>query len=203
GWADYWTVRGPAPAEHRVPGPDDDAVINRPGRTITVSQDHDVRSLRASTNLVFVGGTFSVAADSSLGNLDLRDAATLQVRDGTTTLVAGGMIAGSFAVASATGGLELNGGRFDFVSAATRFDGPGAYRAARGTPRSAGQFHVDFVDLTAPQNFHLAGGSITGSRTLTVPAGGVLTWTGGEMVGPGATEIAEGAHLDVSGTGDH
>ncbi len=46
-----------------------------------------------------------------------------------------------------------------------------------------------------------ASGEVTGSGTITIPAGGSFAWTGGQMSGSGATNISAGATLLLGGGG--
>jgi hypothetical protein len=51
-----------------VPGPDDDAVVDVPGVTVTISSnDESVNSITADDPLVISGGGLKVAADSTIG----------------------------------------------------------------------------------------------------------------------------------------
>ena len=48
---------------------------------------------------------------------------------------------------------------------------------------------------------NLSGGALGGTDTVTIPAGGTLVWTSGNMTGSGTTAIAANAALNISTSG--
>ena len=176
-----WQDQGGNPG---VPGPGDDAAVNVNGVTVGVPGSTSVHSLQMSSGstLNVTGGNFAVASTSQVGALDLSPGTTFQVTGGTTTLTAGGTIAGGLDVAPGATLLFSGEGTFDLNSGAA-LTGAGLFDLVSGFAALSVN-----TPLTAPQSFELDDGNLTGPATLTVP--GTFTWTGGSMNGAGATTIA-------------
>lgn len=74
------------------------------------------------------------------------------------------------------------------VGTGSSFIGNGLTRLASGTFNFNGNLNI--------QNLEFAGGTMTGTNTVT----GKLRWTGGTMDGPGMLTISQGAELEISGS---
>ncbi len=132
----------------------------------------------------------------------------VNVSAGTLTVNAGASHSGDFTV---TGGalLEFAGGGSQSFSAAADISGGGDLTISSplnhdGTVNITGNAAIsgDPVAFNGTAAFNagtLSGGTLTGSGIVTF--NGTLDWTGGTMSGAGTTIIANGATLNLSGSG--
>jgi YD repeat-containing protein len=116
-------------------------------------------------------GTTTVGGGIAFTNTGLVDA-----QSGTVAVADGGAATGRFNVA-ANAAVTFSGS-YTLNNAAT-ITGPGFAHLSGGTLTVSGG--------VGAQNFEVAGGTLTGSGTLTVS--GTLSWTGGTMSGTGATSV--------------
>jgi len=110
-----------------------------------------------------------------------------QVTAGTLQLTGGGSSAGAF-TASAGAVVEFNGGTYSLNPGAS-LTGSGLYKLMGGTITVSGTVPI--------ANFAQSAATLTGAGTVSIT--NVMTWTGGTQSGSGATNIATGATLSVSG----
>jgi RHS repeat-associated protein len=109
---------------------------------------------------------------------------------GMLILAGGGSNSGSFTVF--TQGLVLwSAGTFT-LDTGTALYGNGLFQIAGAT--------VSLTDAVTVPNLELDSGLLTGAGDLTIT--NVLVWTGGVMSGTGATNLAAGSTLTLSGTAD-
>lgn len=155
-----------------VPGPNDDAYfIWYQTYNVTVARNTSVRSISFPGTFSVNGGTFQVAADSSIHDVAIAPGTGLSVTGGTTTITNGGTIAGPVNVASGAT-LAMRGGNAYMLNAGASLDGPGLYTFAEGTLTAN-------VATAAPVQMRVDSGTIAGVGPWTLPAGRTLTVTGG------------------------
>ncbi|HVY69332.1 MAG TPA: hypothetical protein VHH73_05355, partial [Verrucomicrobiae bacterium] len=111
------------------------------------------------------------------------------------------------------GHVDIQSGSINFANGATldngaTLGGAGAVQLSGGTFDFSANLTLQNVTLTGgtlflngdfdANNVVFAGGTIQGGGGLT----GTLTWTGGDLVGPGAISVTGGADLFISGSAD-
>jgi fibronectin-binding autotransporter adhesin len=196
-----WNI-GATPT-NSVPGPSDDAVIPS-GNTVTVSMTPSVNSVNNGMSQgaqlhIMNGGSLTLNTDSDLSSFTLDNGATLQIMNGTTLLDGGNpatSLAGTVIVNSGagltfhTGTINLNNG--------VSLTGTGAYLLAGATVNLN-------TAVTAPTDFTLQNGTLTGSGNLNIPDGATFNWTtngSGQatMSGSGTTTVQANATLNIGGS---
>jgi hypothetical protein len=199
--ATNWQLAGGA--TNAVPGTNDTAVIPS-NDVVTVSATHTVNSVQNTSGggaqlHIMSGGSLTLNTDSDLSSFTLDSGATLQIMNGTTLLDGGNpatSLAGTIIVNSGagltfhTGTINLNNG--------VSLTGTGAYLLAGATVNLN-------TAVTAPTNFTLQNGTLTGSGNLTIPAGATFNWTtngSGQatMSGSGTTTVQANATLNIGGS---
>jgi hypothetical protein len=181
---------------NRVPGAGDDAVVGI-NVVVTDSSTTTVNSLTMSQGqLQLTGGTFTVnnqGQNSSLHQLVVQTGATFQTAGGATNVNANSTVTGTLSVTSgatmafAAGSQAFNTG--------TSLQGTGLYLLSGST------LSINAA-ITAPTDFEMTGGTLTGTGTYTVASGSTFNWAGNStMNGGGTTTIASGATLTIDGPG--
>ncbi len=176
------------------------SVINNSG-TFTASSDNTF-GFSGGTEVSFNNsGTFTKSSPTGSGattfNVNvLNNSGTVNVNSGTLSLETGSATqveSGTFNVAS---GATLDLAESQLANATTQLNAGAKFQGA-------GLVELDNGDLTvnAPvsvPNFTLTGGTQNGPSTLTVT--GAFNWTGGDLDGSGATTVAPGATLSLTGS---
>ncbi len=167
-------------------------IINTTGATFEIQGDADLNHSSVGTNAFENAGLLrktgtgttlitSLAAFTNTGTVQV-EAGTLQI-DGASTL------GGSF---------DLSSNATLLFTTGTSTWTPGATVSGAGTVSLTGGTMTADHPVTLP-NFNQAGGTLTGSSTLTVS--GQFTWTGGSMGGNGTLILAVGGTGTFSSTG--
>jgi hypothetical protein len=206
-------------------GPGDDVIIDMPGVTVTHASgvDDAIRSLTSQATLTISGGSLSIAASSTVSNLnlggpnlgtltgagDLTVAQTLNWTSGTmsgagtTTVAPGGTL-------NLSGNLTLDARTLANAGAATYVVAPGVFtrfsmdnsaaidnlEGATFTFTIAGDGPL-FAYGTAPVAFNNAGTLIRSAGTAT----GAATFSGVALNNAGSVQVQSGT-LDLAGGGD-
>jgi hypothetical protein len=150
------------------------------GRNFTPAGDFT----NAGTLIIGTGSTFTAnGAYTQTGAVSV-------LYQGMLILAGGGSNCGSFTVF--TQGLVLwTAGTFTLDTGTTLY-GDGLFQIAGAT--------VSLTDGVSVPNLELDSGAITGTGDLTIT--NALVWTGGVMSGTGATNLAAGSTLTLSGNAD-
>jgi hypothetical protein len=120
-------------------------------------------------------GTFRKASD--VGNIDIHDGVAFNN-------------SGVINVPNSTLTVSTNNNKVFTMLAGAQVTGAGFLRVASSFAQ------VNIAGTTTAQNLNFAGGTITGTSTLTVT--GVLSWTGGSMAGTGVTYIPPSAQANIA-----
>ncbi len=178
-----------------IPGANDDATIGFTDVTVASSQSNTVGSLNDLGSLSLSGGTFAVAADSSVAQLTLAAGAKFQVSGGTMTLSGGSadsVFSSTVSVASGAT-LDLTGGAVDLNSGAA-LTGAGEYLIDGAT------VNVN-TPVAAPADLDLNSGTLAGAGpltngpTATVTVSGSVTLNLVDLENHGTIAITAGSGL--------
>ncbi len=163
-------------------------VLKKTGGTASTdmhaSVDNDGSVEVTSGTLNLSGGTNDADnSDNSTGDFDVATGAVIQF-SGTHRL-------------SGAGSSVIGSGTVAFPSGASRV-AVGSYDVAGTTAVSGGV--VTFDAPAATRTLDFSGGTLQGGGTVTVPAGGTATWSGGEMIGTGKTVISGASDMNPTAT---
>jgi len=176
-----------------------DAVfIDVPGLTVLhEAGDVEIHSLHSSANIDFTGGLMLARASSVSG--DFRFSGELHQVSEALDLTGGGEFSGSFQ-GDADTTLNFLNGTFA-VNDGMVFTGLGEVNVGGGQAGGSGDVRVKPGTVQAEDIWNVKrDGTIEGEGTFLIKKR--LNWSGGEMKGPGTTEIATGAVFSISGNDD-
>ncbi|HEX8600521.1 MAG TPA: S-layer homology domain-containing protein [Chloroflexia bacterium] len=180
------TLSAPAPAAFRNTG------------TFRKSANTGITTIHSNVKFENNGGTVDVAGGTlrfggASGVPASSEVSNPEIRFDDPNFMNSNIRVGSTSTASSP---QVSNAVLEFASGTYNFQGNNTV-VGDGITRVNGAL-LQLQGTLAAQNLELASGEIDGAGTLAVS--GVLNWSGGQMTGAGATNISNGASLNVSGS---
>jgi phage baseplate assembly protein gpV len=180
------TLTAPAAATFRNTG-----TFRKSASTGVTTIESNVKFENYGGTVEVAGGTLRFAAASNTGASS--KASSPQIRFDDANFTNSNIRVGNTSAASSP---QVSNAVLEFASGTYSFQGNNTV-VGDGLTRVSGATLL-LQGTLAAQNFELASGAVDGAGTLAVS--GVLNWSGGQMSGAGATNIASGAALNLSGS---
>ncbi|MBI4528895.1 MAG: FecR domain-containing protein [Deltaproteobacteria bacterium] len=179
--------------------------------TSNALDDADIGFSAAPAGAFSNAGTFRKTGPgtTTTSSVPFNNSGSVDVQSGTLSLAGGGTSTGSFDVDSGAT-LDFSGGTHN-LNAGSSVTGAGKASFSGGTTNVGGTYNltspteisggtVNFNSAASSTNTLLSAGTLGGTGVFTTT--GTFDWTGGSMAGTGSTDIGAGGTLNISGGSD-